>query len=62
MIFRIMPEGVGGSCIDDEVRVVKVYDDHKAEPDELVEKDNVTTGEVIISSPGQDDIQLLQQP
>ena len=43
---------VGGSCIDDEVRVVKVYDDHKAEPDELVEKDNVTTGEVIISSPG----------
>lgn len=43
---------VGGSCIDDEVRVVKVYDDHKAEPDELVEKDNETVGEIIISTPG----------
>lgn len=42
---------VGGSCIDDDVRVVKVYDDHKAEPDELVEMDNETVGEIIIWSP-----------
>ena len=53
---------VGGSCIDDEVRVVKVYDDHKAEPDELVEKDNVTTGEVIISSPGKTTYSYYNNP
>ena len=43
---------VGGSCIDDEVRVVKVYDDRKAEPDDLVATDNETVGEIIISTPG----------
>ena len=43
---------VGGSCIDDEVRVVKVYDGRKAEPDELVDKDNETVGEIIIQCPG----------
>lgn len=43
---------VGGSCIDDEVRVVKVYDDRKAEPDDLVPTDNETVGEIIISTPG----------
>ncbi|MFQ8601744.1 MAG: class I adenylate-forming enzyme family protein [Anaerovoracaceae bacterium] len=43
---------VGGSCIDDEVRVVKVYEDRKAEPDELVDTDGESVGEIIISSPG----------
>lgn len=43
---------VGGSCIDDEVRVVKVYDDRKAEPDDVVATDNETVGEIIISTPG----------
>lgn len=42
---------VGGSCIDDEVRVVRIYDDKKAEPDETVEHDGKTEGEVIIHSP-----------
>lgn len=42
--------------------VVKVYDDHKAEPDELVEKDNVTTGEVIISSPGKTTYSYYNNP
>ena len=49
-----LPEGagsVGQSCTDDEVRVVKIYDDKKAEPDEIVEKDNETQGEIIIRSP-----------
>ena len=49
-----LPDGagsVGGSCTDDEVRVVKVYDDRKAEPDELVETDSKTEGEIIIRSP-----------
>ena len=42
----------GRSCTDDEVRVVKVYEDRKAEPDDLVAQDNVEEGEVIIMCPG----------
>ncbi|MEE0964508.1 AMP-binding protein [Ruminococcus sp. YE282] len=42
----------GRSCTDDEVRVVKVYDDKKAEPDETVPTDNTVEGEIIIKSPG----------
>lgn len=41
----------GASCVDDDVRVVKVYDDHKAEPDDLAATDGVEVGEVIICSP-----------
>lgn len=40
----------GSSCADDDVRVVKVYDDRKARPDELVSPDNTEVGEVIIKS------------
>lgn len=49
-----LPENAGtagASCVDDDVRVVKVYDDHKAEPDELVAMDGTEVGEVIICSP-----------
>ena len=41
----------GRACIDDEVRVVRVYEDRKAEPEELAPQDNETAGEVIIWSP-----------
>lgn len=41
----------GRSCTDDEVRIVKVYDDRKAEPDELAATDNTEEGEVIIKCP-----------
>ena len=41
----------GSSCTDDEVRVVKVYEDRKAEPDDLAATDNVEEGEVIIKCP-----------
>lgn len=41
----------GASCVDDDVRVVKVYDDHRAEPDELIATDGNEVGEVIICSP-----------
>ncbi len=41
----------GASCIDDEVRVVKVYDGHRAEPDDMVATDGTEVGEVIINSP-----------
>ena len=38
----------GTSCIDDEVRIVKEH----ASPEELVARDNATTGEIIIRCPG----------
>ena len=41
----------GRSCTDDEVRIVKVYDDKKAEPDETIATDNVEEGEIIIKCP-----------
>ena len=41
----------GRSCTDDDVRVVKVFEDRLAEPNELAEKDNQEVGEVIIKSP-----------
>ena len=37
--------------VDDDVRVVKIYDDRKAEPDDMVAMDGQETGEVIICSP-----------
>lgn len=45
-----MAGSAGSSCTDDDVRVVKVYDDRSAAPDELVEKDNIEVGEIIIKS------------
>lgn len=41
----------GRACTDDEVRVVKVYDDRAAEPDELAAMDESEIGEVIIRTP-----------
>ena len=40
----------GTSCVDDDVRVVKVYEDHRAEPDDLASTDGQEVGEVIICS------------
>lgn len=42
----------GGSCIDDEIRIVNTYPDRKAEPDDIVTDDSETVGEIIIFSPG----------
>ena len=54
---------VGGSCIDDEVRLVKIYEDgHKAEPDELVPMDGQTVGEVIIWSPAKGTYSYYNNP
>ncbi len=49
-----LPDGagtVGGSCTDDEVRVVKLYEDKKAEPDEMIAHDGLAQGEIIIRAP-----------
>ncbi len=40
----------GSSCTDDDVRVVKVFEDRFARPDELAAKDGKEIGEVIIKS------------
>lgn len=40
----------GRSCTDDDVRVVKVYDDKNAAPDDFVAQDGQEVGEVIIKS------------
>ncbi len=42
---------VGEACIDDDVRVIKVYADHKGDPDEMVPNDGKTVGEVVIWAP-----------
>ncbi len=46
-----MAGSAGRSCTDDEVRIVKVYEDRKAEPDEVVPTDSSTEGEIIIKCP-----------
>lgn len=40
----------GRSCTDDDVRVVKIFDDRNAMPDELADMDGREVGEVIIKS------------
>jgi len=42
----------GRACTDDEVAVVKVYPDRRAEPDDWVAKDGKEVGEIIVKSPG----------
>ena len=41
----------GASMVDDDVRVVKIYEDRKAEPDDVVAMDGQEIGEVVICSP-----------
>ncbi|MCQ9385600.1 class I adenylate-forming enzyme family protein [Brevibacterium moorei] len=41
----------GRASTDDDVAVVRIYEDHRAEPDELVARDNTESGEVIMRSP-----------
>lgn len=43
---------VGRSCTDDDVAVVKVYPDRRAEPDDLAAKDGKDVGEIIVKAPG----------
>jgi acyl-CoA synthetase (AMP-forming)/AMP-acid ligase II len=40
----------GRACVDDEVRVVRVYEDRRAAPGDLAAKDGVEIGEVIVRS------------
>ena len=46
-----MAGSAGQSCTDDDVRIVRLHEQGHADPAELVAKDNVEVGEVIIKSP-----------
>ena len=49
-----LPDGAGSAgqaCIDDDVAVVRLFDDRRAEPHELAAKDGREVGEVIVRSP-----------
>ena len=51
--FWDLPEmaGTAGSaCTDDDVRVVRMYDGRRADPDDLVPADGKTQGEIIINA------------
>ena len=52
----------GGSCTDDEIRVVNVYDGRKAEPDDTVTKDGTSQGEIIIFAPNKSGLCYTQDP
>ncbi|MGN0477341.1 MAG: class I adenylate-forming enzyme family protein, partial [Ruminococcus sp.] len=52
----------GRSCTDDDVRVVKAYEDRKAEPDEMVAKDGTEVGEIIIKSPAKSTMCYYDNP
>ncbi|MGH2447682.1 MAG: class I adenylate-forming enzyme family protein, partial [Chloroflexota bacterium] len=50
-----LPEHAGSagrSCTDDDVAVVRVYEDRLAEPTDVVAKDGREVGEVIVKAPG----------
>lgn len=57
-----MSGSTGRSCTDDDVRVVKAYEDRKAEPDEMVAKDNTEVGEIIIKSPAKSTMCYYDNP
>lgn len=52
----------GRSCTDDDVAVVKVYPDRKADPDDFVAKDGEEVGEVIVKSPGKSAYAYVNHP
>lgn len=52
----------GASCVDDDVRVVKIYEDRRAEPDDLVAKDGREQGEVIMCTPAKSPYCYVNNP
>lgn len=50
-----LPEGagsVGRSCTDDEVRIIKFKEGKRFEPEDMIPRDSISQGEIIIRSPG----------
>ncbi|HYW34979.1 MAG TPA: AMP-binding protein [Balneolaceae bacterium] len=57
-----MAGSAGRSCTDDDVAVVKIYPDRRAEPDDYVAKDNNETGEIIVKAPAKTTYSYINQP
>jgi long-chain acyl-CoA synthetase len=56
-----MSGSAGKSCTDDDVAIVKVYPDRRAEPDDFVAKDGKEVGEIIVKSPGKSAYAYINQ-
>lgn len=57
-----MAGSAGRSCTDDEVAVVKVYPDRRAEPHEQVAQDNQEVGEIILKCPAKTTYCYVNKP
>ncbi|ANS77347.1 AMP-dependent synthetase [Paenibacillus yonginensis] len=57
-----MTGSAGRSCTDDDMAVVKVYPDRKAEPDDVVAKDGSEVGEIIVRAPGKTTYSYVNNP
>jgi len=52
----------GRSCTDDDVAVVKIYPDRRAEPDDYAAKDNSEVGEIIVKAPAKTTYSYVNNP
>ena len=52
----------GGACIDDDVRVVKIFEDRRADPDEICATDGTEVGEVIMKAPAKSPYSYYNNP
>ncbi|EOS53275.1 class I adenylate-forming enzyme family protein [Paenibacillus barengoltzii] len=57
-----MAGSAGRACTDDEVAVVKVFPDRRAEPHEHVAKDGTEVGEIIVKAPGKTTYSYINNP
>lgn len=57
-----MAGSAGRACTDDDVRVVKIWEDRKAEPHELAEKNGQEVGEIILQSPAKSSYSYYNNP
>ncbi|MGA3085442.1 MAG: AMP-binding protein [Thermodesulfobacteriota bacterium] len=57
-----MAGSAGRACTDDDVAVVKVYNDRRAEPDDHVAKDGLEVGEIIVRAPNKTAYSYVNNP
>lgn len=57
-----MAGSAGRACTDDDVAVVKIYPDRRAEPDDYVAKDNREVGEIIVKAPAKTTYSYVNNP
>ncbi|SHI33246.1 Acyl-CoA synthetase (AMP-forming)/AMP-acid ligase II [Desulfofundulus thermosubterraneus DSM 16057] len=57
-----MAGSAGRACTDDDVAVVKIYPDRRAEPDDYVAKDNREIGEIIVKAPAKTTYSYVNNP